>query len=354
VSPEHLAPQGPSREASAPERRARPRLRRGSEAAAALGLALAVLLAPFYVGSEFNLRIATITCVFATMALGWNLLGGYANQFSLGHATFFALGAYGTGLAEVKLGLNPWLGVLLGLGLAVLVALVIGVPTFRLSGHYFALATLVVPQIGLLLFTYYQGITNGPLGVTLPIRSGNSLSELRFSQPIWYYYVAAVMLLLALLLSRQVLFSRFGYRLRAIKGNPLAAQLAGVDLFRAKLTAAVISAATVAVAGGVYMQYIQYVDPATAFSFDLSVGMALYAIIGGTTVWWGPALGALILVPLSQYTSLSLTGQLAPIGPLLYGLILIAVILVRPRGIGSSVVRLWERLWAGRGAAVGE
>lgn len=323
---------------------ARPRTRRLAEIGLMAAALLVLLSVPFFVGSDFALRIAILVCLFATMSIGWNLLGGYANQVSLGHAVFFAIGAYTTGLLEIHYRLTPLLGIPAGMILAALVSVVIGLVTFRLAGHYFALGTLALLQVGQITFTYYRQVTEGPLGLTLPLL-GNRPEMLSFKYPIWYFYIAAAMLVAALLLSRLVLRSGLGYRLRAIKENPLAARLAGVDVLRTKLVALVISAAVVAAGGGFYMQFIQFIDPDSAFSFQISINMALFAIIGGVAIWWGPALGALLLVPLSQYTSLQLTGRLAPLGPLFYGLLLIVVILLRPRGLGEWLQRGWDRLW---------
>ena len=321
-----------------------PGRRRLAEAGLVVVLLALLLAAPFYVGSDFALRVATLSCLFGTMALGWNLLGGYANQISLGHAVFFAIGAYTTGLLEINHHVTPWIGIPAGMVLATLVSVAIGIPTFRLAGHYFALGTLALLQIGGILFTYYRQFTGGALGLTVPLL-GDRPEMLSFRYPIWYFYLAAGMMIAALALSRLVLHSGLGYRLRAIKENPLAAQLAGVDLLRTKLAALAISAAVVAAGGGFYMQFIQFIDPESAFSFQVSINMALFAIIGGVGIWWGPALGAILLVPLSQYTSLQLTGRLAPLGPLFYGLLLIVVILLRPRGLGEWLVRLWGRIW---------
>lgn len=321
-----------------------PRAKTGTELALMVAVLGLVATLPFYVGSDFNLRTATLVCLLATMSLGWNLLGGYANQVSLGHAVFFAIGAYTTGLLEIDHRITPWLGIPIGMLMAVGLSVVIGIPTFRLAGHYFALATLALLQIGAILFTYFRNLTGGALGLTLPL-FGDRPQMLSFRYPIWYYYLAAAMLVAALAIARFVLHSRLGYQLRAIRENPLAAQLAGVGLLRAKLTALAISAAVVAAGGGFYMQFIQFIDPDSAFSFQISINMALFAIIGGVGTWWGPALGALLLVPLNQYTSLVLTGRLAPIGPLFYGVLLLAVILLRPRGLGEWLTRGWDRLW---------
>jgi branched-chain amino acid transport system permease protein len=145
-----------------------------------------------------------------------------------------------------------------------------------------------------------------------------------------------------------VLRSPLGYRLRAIKGNAEAARLAGVNTMKAKMHALIISAAILGVVGGFYAQYMQYIDPESIFSFDLSINMALFAIIGGLGSWWGPILGCLILVPLNQYTSLVLTGQWSPLGEAIYGALLVIVILIKPRGLSEWLTAGWVRLF-GRG-----
>lgn len=308
----------------------------------ALGLAI-LLTVPFWVGSDYGLRIATLVVVYATMSLGWNLLGGYANQISLGHAVFFAMGAYTTAILQLRFGISPWIGLFVGVLLSVALAALIGIPTFLLSGHYFALATLALLQVGFILFTYFGGVTGGAPGLSIPI-TGSNPAMFQFTLPIYYFYIAAVILLLTLFVSRTVLYSKLGYRLRAIKENPLAARLAGVNLFRAKLSALMISAAIVSVTGTFYIEYIEFIDPGSAFSFDVSVNMALFAIIGGVNSWWGAVLGAAILVPLGEALRIQLTGQLAPLGQLSYGLLLIVMILVRPRGLAVWLTVGWNTL----------
>jgi len=318
-------------------------IHRWAERAVMFGAALLLLAVPFYVGSDYALRVATLVCMFGTMALGWNIIGGYANQISLGHAAFFALGAYTTAILQIDYGISPWIGLIVGAAVASLVAVVIGLPTFLLSGHYFALATLALLQVANILFTYFSGITGGPSGLSIPLL-GNNPAMFQFELPIWYFYIAAAMLLLTLWVSRTVLYSKLGYRLRAVRENPEAAQLAGVNLFQSKLIALVISAVVVSVVGAFYLEFILFIDPASTFSLTVSINMALFAIVGGVRTWWGPAVGALILVPLGEYTSSQLTGQLAPLGQFIYGLLLIIVIIWRPRGLGEWMTSAWNRL----------
>lgn len=305
---------------------------------------LLTALAPLYLSNDYLLRIAILICMYTSMSVGWNILGGFANQTSLGHAVYFGVGAYTTVILQLQYQLSPWIGILIGVGAAVLVALPIGWSTFRLSGHYFALATLALLQVAHILFTYFGGLTGGSSGQTIPILH-NSPGMFQFESQTTYYYISAIIMVGVLIIARFVIRSRLGYQLRAIKGNPEAARLAGVNTMKSKMIALIISAAIVGVVGGFYAQYMQYIDPDSMFSFDLSINMALFAIIGGLSSWWGPILGCLILVPLNQYTSVILTGQLAPLGEAIYGALLVLVILLKPRGLSEWLTIGWERLF---------
>jgi branched-chain amino acid transport system permease protein len=308
-----------------------------------LVLVLALFLAPTYLHNEYHLRILVLVCIFGTASAGWNLLGGYANQVSLGHGVFFGIGAYAVILFQGTLGLSPWLAMPVGIVVSLLAALVIGWPTFQLSGHYFALGTLALLQIMTIIATNWSSLTGGPRGVTLPILS-TGLWNLQFVGTAPYLYIAGVLLILALVVARQVRYSRLGLRLDAIRLNPQAAALAGVNLFRTKLRALLISATVVSLAGSLYASFLQFLDPGTAFSFNTSINMALFAIIGGVGFWWGPLVGALILVPLGEFASLYLTGNLAAVGQLSYGVLLVVLILLQPRGVALWLNLLWRRV----------
>lgn len=311
-----------------------------------LGGVLALFLAPLYLRNDYQVRILVLICIFGAASVGWNLLGGYANQVSLGHAVFFGVGAYTVAIFQGNLDLSPWLAIPVGAGISVAVALVIGWPTFQLSGHYFSLGTIALLQIVDIIARYWEGLTGGPTGIILPILPSN-LWNLQFDGPVPYLYISGILLIAALAVGRIVRNSRLGLQLDAIRLNPHAASLAGVNLFRAKMKALVVSAIVVSVAGSVYASFLQFVDPDTAFSFNTSINMALFAIVGGVSLWWGPALGALILIPVAEYVSLHLTGNLAAIGQLSYGLVLILLIIIQPRGIGGWLSRLWQRTVGG-------
>lgn len=306
-------------------------------------LMLAFILAPMYLHNDYYQRILVLVCIFGAASAGWNLLGGYANQVSLGHGVFFGIGAYAVILFQGTLGLSPWLAMPVGVAGSLLAALLIGWPTFQLSGHYFALGTLALLQIMQIIATNWTSVTGGPKGVTLPILP-SGLWNLQFVGTAPYLYIVGVLLLVALVVARQVKHSRLGLRLDAIRLNPQAAALAGVNLFRTKMRALLISATLVSLAGSLYASFLQFLDPGTAFSFNTSINMALFAIIGGVGFWWGPLLGAMILVPLGELASLYLTGNLAAVGQLTYGVLLVVLILLQPWGIARWLNLLWARL----------
>lgn len=327
--------------------------RRGSDRRAGVvalsGLGAVLLLLPLALPNDYYFQVAIMTAMFGAMALGWNLIGGYANQVSLGHAVFFGVGAYVTAILQLDFGLTPWLGMVVAMGASALIAAGVGALTFRLSGHYFALATLAILQVFLILFTYFRGLTGGSVGLFLPILH-NDPGMFQFDSPIGYYYVMAAMLLVTASVSFAVAHSRLGIQLFALKGNADAAVLAGVNVFAVKMRAFVLSGVIVAMVGAFYMQFVQFIDPASAFAFSVSINMVLFAVVGGTRSWWGPLLGAALLVPLGQYTSLQLTGRLAPLGEVVYGVLLVLVVTLRPRGLSDWLGVLWSRLSA-RGSA---
>jgi len=304
-------------------------------------IVLALFTAPHYLADDYQVRILVLVCIFGTASVGWNLLGGYANQVSLGHGVFFGVGAYAVVIFQGVLGLSPWLAMPVGVVVSIVAALLIGWPTFQLSGHYFALGTLALLQIFDIVARYWKGLTGGPAGITLPILP-SSLWNLQFDRPSSYLYIAAVLVLASLAVARWLRYSRLGLQLAAIRQNPQAAALAGVDLFRTKMKALLLSAIIVSLSGSLYASFLQFLDPDTAFSFNTSINMALFAIVGGVGFWWGPLLGALILIPLGELASDRLTGNAAALGQLSYGLLLIVLILLQPRGIGGWVNKLWR------------
>ncbi len=296
-------------------------------------LLLAVVLAfPLAGPDDYLLRLATNIFYFGALGCAWNLIGGFGGQLSLAHASLFALGAYPTGLLLINLGVTPLLGGLVGIGAAVLGALAIGYPTFRLRGPYFALGTLAFNEITRILLLYFRDYTRGPLGLIVPFKGDNPLN-LQFSTAEPYYYLALAILLLGVYAGYRVSRSRMGYYLAAIRGDQDAAESIGIDLTATKLKALVLSAALTGLVGAFYTVYIAYIDPESVASIDLSIKIVLIAIIGGTGTVWGPVLGATILIPLTEVSNAMFGSGKAGASLILYAVLLIVIVLFSPRGL---------------------
>ncbi|TAM86642.1 branched-chain amino acid ABC transporter permease [bacterium] len=298
--------------------------------------AIALLCVPLLHLSDYTMRIATMTCVYVVAAAGWTLIGGYANQITLGQATMFGIGAYVSTMLFVHFHLSPWIGGPLGAIAAALAAAAIGFLVFRLWGAYFALVTLALAEMVRILVEYAQPITGGPQGISVPFVR-NSVWLLQFPEAKDYYEIAALLVILALALARGVQFSPLGYRLRAIRDDEVAAKLAGIDVFRTKMIAFMLGAVLSALAGTLYAQITGFVDPDSVLSITLSVQLALYAIIGGAQVWWGPLAGAALLVPLGQAMTGSGSAAGAGLAKIVYGLLLVAIVVIQPLGIAGFV-----------------
>jgi branched-chain amino acid transport system permease protein len=299
----------------------------------ALAFALPLLLDP----RGYWIRVLAFTLLFAAMAQAWNVVGGLANQISLGHAAFFGIGAYTSTILLVNFGLSPWLGLLAGGALGALAALVIAIPTMRLQGHYFALATLAFGEVMRVIANVWSSVTGGPVGLSVPFLP-ESLGMLTFKSTLPYVYILLLALILVTAVFEAIRRGAMGYRLRAIKENQDAAEVIGIDTTRVKLQAAVISGGLMAMLGTLYAQVAVFFDPDTVFGVaSISVRVALIAIIGGVGTAVGPIIGAFFIVPLEEFANELLSARGAGLSQLAYGVILIAVILWRPRGLVTLV-----------------
>ena len=297
-----------------------------------LMLLAAVVVFPLGDQDEYTLRLATNIFYFGALGCAWNLIGGFGGQLSLAHAALFALGAYPTGLLLINFGVTPLIGGLAGIAAAVVGALLIGYPTFRLRGPYFALGTLAFNEITRILLLYFKDYTRGPLGLIVPFRGENPL-YLQFANPEPYYYIALGILMLSVYVGYRVSRSKIGYYLMAIRGDQDAAESIGVDLTMTKLRVLAMSAALTGLVAVFYTVYIAYVDPESVASIDLSVKIVLIAIIGGMGTVWGPVLGAAILIPMTELTNAWLGSGKAGASLILYAILLIIIVLFSPRGL---------------------
>lgn len=291
---------------------------------------LVLLAAPPFLPKYF-LEVLISILFFAYLGLAWNLLGGYAGQFSFGHAAFFGIGAYTSTLLLLRAGLSPWLGMLAGGLLATCFGLFEGYLSFRygLRGPYFSLVTLAFAEM-LRVVTVNLRVVGASLGLVVPSQSNALLFV--FADKLPYYYVILVMTVVALAVTHLVARSRLGYCLVAVRENEDAAEAAGVDARGAKLRAMAISAFLTALGGTFYAQYFAYIDPTITFGPTISIGGLLPAIVGGAGTVVGPVLGSFILTPISELTRAVLRGR-AGADIMLYGLVLILVISFLPQGL---------------------
>ena len=301
---------------------------------ATLVLLLAALVAPLWLDPQgYPLRVLTLVLLFAAMGQAWNLIGGLGNQVSLGHAAFFGVGAYTSTILLRSFGITPWAGMFVGGVLAVLVGLVMSYPTFRLSGHYFALATLAAGEVMRIIATTWRELTGGPAGMAVPFL-GESVTMFQFRATTPYYYTMLAALVLVSLIFWHIKRGRTGYFLRALKAHQDAAEVIGVDTFQVKLRVMLLSAFLTALLGTLYAQFQYFFDPDSVFGVaSVSVRMALIAIVGGVGVLWGPIIGAAFLVPVQELANTLLGNSAAGISQLFYGVLLVAVILLNPRGL---------------------
>jgi branched-chain amino acid transport system permease protein len=303
----------------------------------ALGVALAafLLVYPFLFPSPFAQHLLILILLYALMAQSWNVVAGLAGMISLGHVMFFGIGAYSASVLFVKYGISPWIGLIVGMALSALAAVAVGVPTLRLRGHYFAIATLLIGA-GVQIVVQRWDWVGAASGLYVPLDRTSPWLSLQFhTSKVPYYYLALAAAALGYAAVWLLRRSRLGFRLQAMRDDPEAAASLGVAIARHKLLAFMISAAMMSVAGSFYAQYVLVLDPERLLSTEISIIVVLMTVLGGSGTLWGPALGAAILIPLSEYTRIWLGGTGGTIDLIIYGLLIMAVCMWRPSGILS-------------------
>jgi len=298
----------------------------------------ALFLVPFAVTSEAWRTTIILTLYAALLGQAWNILGGYGGQFSFGHAAFFGTGAYTVAVLQVQFGLNPWLGLIAGAALGGAVAAFIGFTTFRygLRGSYFALVTLAFAEV-LRILSNTVDFTGAGVGILIPLEQ--SATNMQFASKAGYYWLLWLITLAAFLTVWWIGHSRFGARLMAVRDNEDAARALGVDPFRVKMQAIMLSGFFSALAGVFYAQFFLYLDPGIAYGPAVSVESLLVPIIGGMGTLFGPLLGAVALHTVSEVTR-EVIGDLPGVSLVIYGIILIVMVLFAPRGLAGLVARL--------------
>ena len=285
----------------------------------------------FAISSSFWLDLVFWICFWAALAQAWNIVGGYVGQLSLGHTAFFGLGAYTSTLATLRWDLTPWLGGLMGALIVAAVGFAVALVCLRLRGPFFALATLALAELLLIVAVQWRALTEGSEGLTLPFRPG--LANLMFETKAGFGLYALGLLALVTAVTLLVEHTRVGLLLQAIKNDEDAARSVGVRVLRWKVTAAAVSAALTALGGTLYAQYLQVIEPSSVFNWEVSVQLALIAIIGGWGNWLGAIVGSVFLTPLAIGLRAWLGGSYAGLHLVVYGPILIVSVLFIPEGV---------------------
>jgi ABC-type branched-subunit amino acid transport system ATPase component/ABC-type branched-subunit amino acid transport system permease subunit len=280
------------------------------------------------VTNSYYQLVMTLVPVWAIFGLSWNLLSGYTGLISFGHAAFFGVGAYAVVLGQVYFDLSPWVMIPIAAILGGIAGLLIGFPTFRLQGHYFALAMLAYPLAILYVFEWL-----GLQEVTLPIKRDNPIAYMQFSDHRIYTLLALAMMLGTILLTRVVERSRFGMALLAIKQNEAAAEAAGINTLAWKLRAITLSGAIAGAVGGFYAVVLLVVTPQSVFGMLVSAQALTVAMFGGVGTVWGPVIGSVILIPLAETLNAEAGSRFPGIQGVIYGLAIICVILLAPEGL---------------------
>ena len=291
---------------------------------------------------DYWVQVLIWVMFFAYLSTAWNLIGGFAGQYSLGHAGLLGIGAYTSSLLYVNAGVSPWIGMIAAGLIAAGVGGLIGYPCFRLRGAFFSLVTIAFAEmlrVGTELTDRIAGIEiNGVRGLLLPIL-GHRPAQFQFTGKRAYYYVMLALLLAVLAVAWAVKRSRLGYYLAAIRDDEEALAALGVSPPRVKLAAMTLSAFFTAIAGTFYAQLVGFITPTRTMSLDFSVQMVVMAVLGGIGTVLGPLYGAIVLVPIGELTRAFWGGGVQGVHLIVYGALLMIVILYWPKGIDPWVRR---------------
>jgi branched-chain amino acid transport system permease protein len=296
-------------------------------------LVVVLALVPALFPTELNyIGLGFLTFIFVTLAVSWNMVGGYAGQVSFGYAAFFGTAAYVTAILWSRYQWEPVLTLPFAGAAAVMVALLVGLPCFRLLGPYFSIATIGVGEAFRVLALNLDQVTGGASGLNLP---------LSIPSKSWFYWSGLALAVAVVCVSAWMRDSRVGLGLFALRMDQDAAESLGLNSTLYKNIAHCLSAFFVGLAAGLYVVYFSYIHPNQVFGFDLSIGMVLMGVIGGVGTLWGPVLGAAIYYPIRQLVLSQ--SNLVAFNLLVYGGLLIAIVLFEPGGLLGLIRRVARR-----------
>jgi branched-chain amino acid transport system permease protein len=303
---------------------------------------VALIAFPLVVKGTFPTHVMIMFFMFAMMGVAWNLLGGYAAMFSFGQAAFFGIGAYTSTILLMNYHVNPWIGLVVGGILAALTGAAIGIPCSNLRGHYFAIASIAFAEIVRICFNNWKFV-GAAEGLSLPLLP-ESLGNFMFhSTKVPYYYIMLAFLVLSIFICWYITVNRGGFYLRAIKESHELAKGMGISFVRYRLYAIMVSAFLTAMAGTFYAQYILYLDPESVLILPISVQVVLVAMLGGAGTIMGPVIGAVILIPLSEYTRVWLGTKGTGVDMMLYGVLIMLISAYQPKGVWGLLTAIGKR-----------
>ena len=284
---------------------------------------------PWY-GSDILIQFGINALLLAVLAQGWNIIGGYAGYASFGNSVFYGLGSYGVAIAMVQWHLPFGVGMVFGVLLAIVFAVLLGIPVLRLKGHYFAIATLALSQVMTAIVSNVQ-LAGQNIGLVLPPLNNDPL----------FYELSLGLLVIATLTIFWLTRSRFGFGLIAIRENEEGAAVMGVNTTLYKVIAFTLSGIFSALAGGIHAYWITFLDPDSAFDISLNVKMIIMAVFGGPGTIFGPIVGAFSLSAISEF----LSSEVTSIAGLFFGLVIVAAVVIMPRGLADMMRRFRKTGW---------
>lgn len=318
------------------------------------GIFFALLLCLPLVASSYTVAIFIMIGLYALICIGLTMLTGYAGQISLGHAAFYGIGAYTSAYLTATHGVSPWIALIIGAVLSALVALLIGIPAFKLKGYYLALATL---GFGIIVFTGFKelssitGGSNGFFGIP-----SISLFGFEFITETSYFYLIWTVVFMALIFSRNIIHSRIGRGLRSIEGSEIAADAVGVNLMKYKLQIFVTSAIFTSIAGSLLAHYVSFINP-DLFTANTSIYLLIMVIMGGMTSIWGAVVGAAVYVLIKEllkhYVPLLLPNVGGEFEIVFFGLLLVLTLIYMPNGLVPQFEKIMAKFKKNRNNTTG-
>ena len=309
-------------------------------------VALFLLVFPIFPHSAFAMATMIQFLMFSVYGMGWNTIGGYGGQVDLGKAQYVGIGAYTTAVMLIRWDIPFWVSMPIGMCFAVIWSFIIGYPLFRLKGHYFAIATIATSLVLKDIFEVWdfvgaaRGLEISPIKYIPP-----DFLRLIFKQDVYYYYVILGFFFLGILYVNWFRRSRLGFQLRSIKDNEDVAQSLGINVHWAKVKTYAIATAFVSLVGSFHACYIKNIEPEDTMNLDLSILIALMAMLGGAGSLWGPIIGAGILIPCKSYLKEWLGAQAGLVGIdlIIYAVIIMVISAFEPRGIWGIVEKVRRR-----------